>query len=351
MKSTLTWLDLTSGDRDKLRRVLDLFREKGTIDELGLGSLRDMFSEALFPGLNTLQTRLRYALFIPWIYKSLESRGASANETVELVARNFEIRLIKALAKSEDSSGNIGIQAQDSLVRLPSNIYWGALKRWGIFKGQESQVRYHKNNRAHEKGLAEDDPGLRQVHQSKWHVRLPDSPTSFPREATFKLTRDESIFIQGRLEESCKGKLLSWLARNGSNELEHDHLWESSATSKASADIQEVIERARRFSLHVEGMPLLYNLLIAERRKSIGDSVGDIALDTKREKEYRQNLYDWASREEQEERYDNSGPLPLHITPTAKPLSKIGVCGELVKANRESWRTCDSGRQLCQKTD
>ena len=62
MNATLTWLDLTASDRDRMRQVLDLFNEKGTVDEMGLGSLRDALSEALFPGTSTIQTRLRYDL-------------------------------------------------------------------------------------------------------------------------------------------------------------------------------------------------------------------------------------------------------------------------------------------------
>jgi len=62
MVATLTWLDLTADDRDQVRRVLDLFNEQGTVDELGLGSLRDVLSNALFPGTSMLHTRLRHAL-------------------------------------------------------------------------------------------------------------------------------------------------------------------------------------------------------------------------------------------------------------------------------------------------
>ena len=49
MISSLTWIDLTATDRDRGRRVLDPFKEQGKVDELGLGSLRDLFSNALFP--------------------------------------------------------------------------------------------------------------------------------------------------------------------------------------------------------------------------------------------------------------------------------------------------------------
>ena len=58
MEPTLAWLDLTARDRDKMRRVLDLFKEQGTVDEMGLGTIRDTFSDALFPGTSTLQTEV-----------------------------------------------------------------------------------------------------------------------------------------------------------------------------------------------------------------------------------------------------------------------------------------------------
>ena len=93
MQATLTWLDLTASDRDKMRRVLDLFKEQGTLDEMGLGSLRDALSDALFPGTSSIQTRLRYVLFIPWLYRRLEDRRVRAGE-VRQAARRAEIDLI-----------------------------------------------------------------------------------------------------------------------------------------------------------------------------------------------------------------------------------------------------------------
>ena len=86
VEPTLTWLDLTASDRDRMRRVLDLFNEQGTLDEMGLGSLRDALSDALFPGTSYIQTRLRYVLFVPWIYQRLEDRRVTAAE-VEQAAR------------------------------------------------------------------------------------------------------------------------------------------------------------------------------------------------------------------------------------------------------------------------
>jgi hypothetical protein len=66
MPSTLAWLDHSEVQRRRMMEVIGLFREKGTVDDLGLGSIRDTFSELLFPGTSTLHTRAKYLLFVPW---------------------------------------------------------------------------------------------------------------------------------------------------------------------------------------------------------------------------------------------------------------------------------------------
>ena len=121
MQATLTWLDLTASDRDKMRRVLDLFKEQGTLDEMGLGSLRDVLSDALFPGTSYIQTRLRYVLFVPWIYQRLEARRVRSGD-VERAARAAEVDLIGRLEQNEDARGIIGVVARAALVRLPSSL-------------------------------------------------------------------------------------------------------------------------------------------------------------------------------------------------------------------------------------
>jgi hypothetical protein len=74
MPSTLAWIDHDTPARERTLRILSLFQERDTRDELGLGSVRDSFADQLFPGTSTIQTRLRYMLFVPWIYKPLEDK-------------------------------------------------------------------------------------------------------------------------------------------------------------------------------------------------------------------------------------------------------------------------------------
>ena len=301
MGATLTWLDLTASDRDRMRQVLDLFKEQGTVDEMGLGSLRDALSEALFPGTSTIQTRLRYVLFVPWIYRQLEARRTAASH-VPTQLRKAELDLIGPLLENGTSQGVIGERARESLARQPSSVYWTALVRWGLFLHEQHQGWYHTHftGLLHGRSAEEtaDDPGVIRSRQPNWHPRLPRPPQAFPYEVSFDLTQEEAAFLQGRLEDRCAGTLLAWLAREGSDAPSDGCFWDDSAATRAQAGLRHTIELARRFSLHVEGMPLLYNLLLAERRHSEHGGDDDL-ID-----QYRQEIDEWAAKEAVENFYD-----------------------------------------------
>lgn len=294
MEPILTWLDLTARDRDKMRRVLDLFGEQGTVDEMGLGSLRDAIADELFPGTSSIQTRLRYVLFVPWTYHRLEKKRVHADD-IEREARKAEIDLISVLVDSDDTEGVIGRRARARLSRLPSHVYWAGLVRWGIFGHPQSQSWYHAHFNAltGDRDEVADDPGVLWERRATWHPQLPRPPAAFPREASFALTRPEAEFLRGRLEERCAGTLLAWLAANGSA-TPAEAFWDDPDARRAGGEIDRTIELARRFSLHVAGAPLLYNLLLAER---LAERPGG---DRERADEYRDRLASWGDREASE---------------------------------------------------
>ena len=93
MSSTLSWIDHDPKERDRMNQILALFKESGTRDEFGIGPIRDSFADLLFPGTSTIQTRLRYMLFVPWIHKSLEEKNVPSSE-IPRRARNLVISLI-----------------------------------------------------------------------------------------------------------------------------------------------------------------------------------------------------------------------------------------------------------------
>jgi len=198
--------------------VVNLFREKGTLDELGFGTIRDTFSERFFPGTSTIQTRVRYFLFIPWIYLKLESeRVASAQ--VDQQARRWQAALARALGAGGegDAAGVIGIQAGERLQRPPSVVYWSGLSRWGIRTFSGSLEQYHLSfdhlNQEARRGLRSDDTEGELVEASRrnWHGGLPTPPPDLFESTSFELSRPEAEYLQERILTSAPSTFLAHL--------------------------------------------------------------------------------------------------------------------------------------------
>ena len=276
-----------------MQKLLNLFNEQGTVDEMGLGMIRDAFSAELFPGITSLQTHLRYVLFVPWTYKTLNSQRiveADLNENL----RRAEVNLIKPLAET-GQKGVIGIHAGASLQMPPSSIYWNCLRRWGIFQYPRSQGWYH-SQRSRKKGRASirsnefDDLT---ADRPFWHPKLPDIPPDFPWSVTFELRKEETEFIQEQITTTCSGSLLAFLVMQSGKRLDVS-FWDLPVIKTASTSVKETVELARRFSLIVESMPIVYNLMLAEQQTSIAELSEAAAT---RVEEYQQRLEDWIARE------------------------------------------------------
>ena len=266
MRSALTWIDHDSAARKRTAEILDLFRERASRDELGLGAIRDSFSDKLFPGTSTIHTRLRYMLFIPWVFKDLEGRRVPSSE-IEARARRFELQLIAPLRKSDDRSGTIGAEAGSELKRLPSDAYWAGLGEWGIRRFEGSINDYFGSlDRIYEirkQNNAGGDDAVENSNLPTWHPHLPDPPEDFPGELSFALTREEAEFLRDAIVTAAGESLLGWLAREG-RLAEVDRPWEHPDLARFPEPIRELLQHAQLFSEVMRGAAILYNLMLAE---------------------------------------------------------------------------------------
>jgi len=114
MPSSLSWIDYDSEAQQRAQRILTLFKERDTRDELGFGPIRNATSDSLFPGTSVLHTRLRYLLFVPWIYRSLEEKRVSSSKILEY-ARWEQPYLAKKL--KENTSGELEIIGGEQSLR------------------------------------------------------------------------------------------------------------------------------------------------------------------------------------------------------------------------------------------
>lgn len=299
--STFTWLDYSEADRRQMLDVIQLFREPSTLDELGIGTVRDAFADRLFPGTSTIQTRARYFLFVPWIYRYLEKHQVPVGRIAER-ARHDEARLMKALAHSHpDETGVIGRDAGRNLKRLPSNIYWRGLFVWGLREFPSSQAQYHRSldsfyaaNRRLRQEYGENEE--RGPLRNNWHANLPDPPSGFPDEATLWLTAKEAHYLRERIVTSLPETLLAYLVEYGRPASPTRFPWQHPQYGEFPPAQQAELVHARNFSEVIHGASLLYNYMLAEQWASLR-SVGD--NETEQLDRYASNLTDWADRLDQ----------------------------------------------------
>ena len=266
MTATLAWLDYSERDRRRALDVIDMLREPSTVDELGLGAVRDAFADLLFPGTSTLQTRARYFLFVPWQYLEIERLRIPSRQVVAR-GRRAEIGLIDALIDSGERQGVIGIQARKTLKRLPSNVYWNGILAWGIRRFRGSQPLYHQSLDgfyASPRALVDDDRNpVGGVPAANWDPNLPGAPGGFPKDATLHLTTAEAGYLRERIIFSHRDSLLAFLV-DECEPSETAFAWEHPQRGRFREPFREQLFHAQLFSEGMHGAQLLYNLLLAE---------------------------------------------------------------------------------------
>lgn len=297
MQSTLAWLDHSEQQQKQMMEVVGLFREKTTVDDLGLGSIRDTFSDLLFPGTSTLHTRARYLVFIPWICRRLEEASTPSRRAPDRF-RELEVHLIEALLRGGADNGVIGKEARANLKQFPSFMYWSSLRSNGILTVPMTRGQYlanldgfHLQQRRYLKDPA-DEGG--EIPPHNWHLGLPAEPDDdFLESATMELDPEEAAYLTDRMLTSAPTSLLAQLL-NAPPAEDVATPWSHPEVGSLPPETAEVVHHAHMFSAIMHGAALLYNLLLAEAvrdRRTAGDT---LVIDEDLTTHYRDELAAWA---------------------------------------------------------
>ena len=254
----IAWLDASTEDQRRMREIVNLFSERDSRDELGIGQVRDAISDTLFPGTSTLLGRARYMLLIPWCFTAAASSGRTPGDISKRVDLN-ERDLITALKENGDEVGLLGRVAGRSLRTLPSSLYWVALRQYGILASPslDRQAVFELST-----WVASDfDEG--EGETSPWSPTLPASPAGFPKETDggFALSSFEAGWLSERMLEGAEGTLLSYFVQHRPDAVS-TMPWGAAIDAPPTAAL--ALEHARLFSFAMHGAALLYNLLLAE---------------------------------------------------------------------------------------
>lgn len=139
IKSQLGWVDFSAEDRDRVKHALKQLSEPGTLDELGIGGLRDGFADLMFPGFSTLQTRAKYFITVPRIIRdylhlspALQRKQSAADYLEEQEARLSEVLREKHRYDTQTGISGSSLNKGERVARQPSSTYWVGLRTWKL---------------------------------------------------------------------------------------------------------------------------------------------------------------------------------------------------------------------------
>ena len=237
--------------------MISLFTQQESRDELGIGQIRDAFSDLLFPGTSVIQTRARYFLFVPWCYIYGQAAQARGRDVV-IRGERQERQLIKTLSDSdaENAVGLIGRRVGPSIKNLPSTIYWSGLRRYNILT-HDNDLGFLAAPRS-----ADDSTELSARNLSDWDAGLPIAPPDFPKDVPggFLLERGEAEWLRDRIVSAAPQSVTAHLLKRQLTIADDA----SFAWDVVDRHQFESLDHAYWFSSALHGAALLYNLLVAQ---------------------------------------------------------------------------------------
>ena len=270
-------------DQKKYLAVLSRLSEGGAIDELGIGRIRDFYSDRLFPGISTLHQHAKYFSLMPLLYReAVKGNKYYRLEDVRPAIRYLEIEMTKRLCKG--SPGAYGITGSDSIqsgnyVKYdPAYIYGTALRTYGIVRTDNIEsVIFYASKKYHERPVK-----LSATDQEQGDSDDVDSVFSFCvcpsnleynwlAECSLELTPNEASFIREHIlaAKACENTLLHYILENKlflrDDDVSSLESFLALHGSRLPEKLKNDITLASHFSDLVDGLFLYYNWLFSEK--------------------------------------------------------------------------------------
>ena len=258
------WVDFTKNDQDIVLNVLRHSAEPEDIDELGIGSIRDQFSNLLFPGTSTIQTRAKYLFIVPYLCVELEKKeGLNATEFIEQLEQQ-EYDLIEVL-NVDGAEGVIGTRSKQDMKLKPSSLYWHSLKTFDLIKEEYRTPPRDFSRAEYAAFVCRKNGGLVEF----WNV----PPNHHWREGlTISLTKKEAVYLKERiLTGQTRHSLLAHILReNRKDFLKYNTFSDIDALESSMTDeVRSDYRLARDFSLFIFGAQIRYNVIFSKRKNDV----------------------------------------------------------------------------------
>lgn len=262
---------------NRANKVMKLLQGQGAIDELGLGRIRDAFSNMMFPGMSVLQTHAKYFVLLPALYAHLEkSRIDDAREARNIV-RDSEIRLTRRFmdGPNKDMVGIIGadmLRRGEAYVKYdPTYVYLAGMETYGLiprdiniyaFLAERSRnLRNMPLRHTGADGEADDSHDLTgDCLPYRTSGEIYDFNSREP--LAMSLSEIEAEFLRRQIVTHTPGSLLAYLLDSGLYESVSDYRFDG-LDDIFSSDLPENLYLTYRLALRFSRFALLLRLRYA----------------------------------------------------------------------------------------
>lgn len=269
------FVNFNTEEKKRVAKMMQLLQESEAIEELGIGRVRDHFSNTLFPGTSTLQHHAKYFVVMPSLYyhTAFKSRKFQNLAEVSRYIKEAEVQITRQMAKWDNNqintteTGITGINTlKDALndynkyVKYdPAYIYGSGLARYGIIPNTSVERLILELNKKHfadphnKSALkcedstedADDLTGDKQV------IKTCGESYNFFNGKTMNLTltEKEASFMKDRIHASCDGTMLAYLIDCEYNLPEHVGYFEiREFLSELDPDVVDIYKKSVLFS-------------------------------------------------------------------------------------------------------
>ena len=230
------FVNFNSEEKKRVSKMMQLLQESEAIEELGIGRVRDHFSNTLFPGTSTLQHHAKYFAILPSLYYHAAHCGrkfANVHE-VEKYIKEAEVQITRQLAEHDDGLSKLGITGINTYKEAltdyrkyvkydPTYIYGSGMVTYGMIPdtsiyqlirevSQGDADSPHNKRKLKDEDNTEDAQDLTGDNQL---IKTSGEKYDFFNGSTLplSLSTTEAYFIKTKILHSlfCKGTLLSFL--------------------------------------------------------------------------------------------------------------------------------------------
>ena len=274
------FVHFSAEERRRVSNALQRLQEQGSVDELGIGRVRDAFADLMFPGISTLQHHAKYFAVLPHLYHLAQKETYKSPREVKAKIIEFEKKLTKNLVDgsapgTQGITGSSVIEGNKYVKYNPTYIYWTGLVAFGIMKESGSLYNLIYDYSKHEKVVKykgqDKETGEKEMDDEEGDGAVafyskPNTSFDINKKINIKLNKKEAFFIKHHIlsSEKTKKTLLAYF-------LEHNEITKGNASfldfdisQIQNQELKKQIELAQKFARFIFPMHIRYNYIFAE---------------------------------------------------------------------------------------